>query len=165
MRKDPLQYSCRAARRHRSSREHSLRHQHPESRAARTYVARHGLPASPEELDGHAGIAYSRAGALSPWQVRDIDGQVRQVRIQRQVSLDDVQAIAAAAIEGFGLAWLPSWLRSRYEKTGELVVVMNSCGMLPQDIHAVWPQTRYLPSKTRRAIDAPVAEIPGMIAG
>src|SRR5471032_3537524 len=86
-------------------------------------------------MDGHAGIAYSRAGAVSPWQVRDIDGQARQARIQPQVSLDDVQAIAAAAIEGFGLAWMPSWLLSRYEKTGELVVVMNSCGMLPQDIH------------------------------
>jgi hypothetical protein len=29
----------------------------------------------------------------------------------------------------------------------------------------VWPQTRYLPLKTRRAIDALVAEIPGMIEG
>jgi DNA-binding transcriptional LysR family regulator len=133
--------------------------------AAPSYVARHGLPSSVEEMDGHAGIAYSRGGAMSPWQVRDIDGQARQARIQRQVSLDDVQAIAAAAIEGFGLAWLPSWLLSRHEKTGELVVVMNSCGMQPQDIHAVWPQTRYLPLKTRRAIDALVAEIPGMIEG
>ncbi|SAL57318.1 LysR family transcriptional regulator [Caballeronia udeis] len=55
--------------------------------AAPAYVARHGLPASLEEMDGHAGIAYSRAGALSPWQVRDVDGQVRQARIQPQVSL------------------------------------------------------------------------------
>ncbi|MFT4510199.1 LysR family transcriptional regulator [Caballeronia sp. 15711] len=133
--------------------------------AAPSYVARHGLPASLEEMDGHAGIAYSRAGATSPWQLRDIDGQVRQVNIRRQVSLDDVQAIAAAAIEGFGLAWLPSWLLSRYEKTGELVTVMDNCGTQPQDIHAVWPQTRYLSSKTRRAIDALVAEIPAMIAG
>jgi DNA-binding transcriptional LysR family regulator len=43
--------------------------------------------------------------------------------------------------------------------------VMNNFGTQPQDIHAVWPQTRYLSSKTRRAIDALVAEIPAMIAG
>jgi len=33
------------------------------------------------------------------------------------------------------------------------------------DDHVVWPQTRYLPLKTRCAIDALVAAIPPMISG
>lgn len=42
---------------------------------------------------------------------------------------------------------------------------MDSERVLPAEIHAVWPQTRYLPSKTRAAmaIDALAAEIPAML--
>ena len=38
-----------------------------------------------------------------------------------QLSFDDMQGIVDAAIAGFGLAWLPSWLLARYEATGQLV--------------------------------------------
>lgn len=133
--------------------------------AAPSYLARHGAPIDDiAALDGHAGIAYSRAGVLSPWHILDAGGHSREVRIQPQLSMDDVQAIAGAAVAGFGLARLPSWLLARYVKTGELAVVKGRCGLRPQDIHAVWPQSRYLPLKTRCAIDALVEQIPAMIA-
>ncbi|WP_428983455.1 hypothetical protein [Paraburkholderia phymatum] len=48
-------------------------------------------------------------------------------------------------------------------KTGELVLVKGRCSLPPQEINVVWPRTRYMPSKTRCAIDALVEEIPAMI--
>jgi DNA-binding transcriptional LysR family regulator len=137
--------------------------QHMSIGAAPSYLAEHGTPAGIDELDGHEGIAYSRAGVLSPWRVRDTDGRARELRIEPRLSLDDIQAIAGAGIAGFGLVQLPCWLLTRYVETGELAMVRERCGVLPQDIHAVWPKTRYLPLKTRCAIDALVAEIPAMI--
>ncbi|HEX7908876.1 MAG TPA: LysR substrate-binding domain-containing protein [Paraburkholderia sp.] len=83
--------------------------------------------------------------------------------MQPQPGFDDMQGIVDAALAGFGLAWLPSWLLARYEKTGELVTVMENCFRPAQEIHLVWPKSRYLPLKTRCAIDALVAEIPAMI--
>lgn len=138
--------------------------QHVGIGAAPSYLAQYGVPTNANELDGHLGIAYSRAGTVSPWEIQDEHGDLLRIRIQTQLSLDDVQAIAGAAIEGFGLAWLPGWLLARYVKKGELVTVMDSCRIQPQEIHAVWPQTRYLPLKTRMSIDALVAEIPTMLA-
>jgi DNA-binding transcriptional LysR family regulator len=58
---------------------------------------------------------------------------------------------------------LPCWLVAPHVRAGELALVMDSERVLATEIHAVWPQTRYLPSKTRAAIDALVAEIPAMV--
>jgi DNA-binding transcriptional LysR family regulator len=52
---------------------------------------------------------------------------------------------------------------SRYMRAGELELVMDHTRSQPGEIHAVWPHTHYLPSKTRAAIDALVAEIPAML--
>ncbi|SAK53203.1 LysR family transcriptional regulator [Caballeronia ptereochthonis] len=131
--------------------------------ASPAYLARHGTPDTLDDLNGHAGVVYSRAGMLLPWDLRDEEGRVKRVDIRARVSLDDVQAIASAAVAGFGLARIPSWLLARYLKTGELVLVRGQCSLPPQEINVVWPQTRYMPSKTRCAIDALVAGIPALI--
>lgn len=133
--------------------------------AAPSYLARHGTPVEIDEFEGHAGIAYSRAGVLSPWRVRDSDGDERELLIEPQLSLDDIQAIAGAGIAGLGLVELPCWLMKRYVATGELAVVRERCGVRQREIHVVWPKTPYLPLKTRCAIDALVSEIPPMNLG
>jgi DNA-binding transcriptional LysR family regulator len=137
--------------------------QHMSIGAAPSYLAKYGMPVDLDNLRGHAGIAYSRGGVLTPWRVQDGEGQPQELRIAPQLSLDDVQAIAGAGIAGFGLVQLPCWLLTRYAQTGELAFVRERCGVGAQDIHAVWPKTRYLPLKTRCAIDALVAAIPDMI--
>jgi DNA-binding transcriptional LysR family regulator len=131
--------------------------------ASPAYVARHGMPTQLDELETHAIVAYSRAGVTPPWDLREPSGHIRRIHVQAQLSMDDVQAIAAAAIAGFGLARIPSWLLARHVKTGELVQVKDRCNLAPQEIHAVWPNTRYMPSKTRSAIDALVERIPLML--
>jgi DNA-binding transcriptional LysR family regulator len=137
--------------------------QHASIGAAPAYLARHGTPRNVDELRGHAVLAYLRAGSAQPWDVVDVDGQIRRAQVQPQLGFDDMKGIVDAALAGFGLAWLPSWLLARYEQTGELVTVMENCFRPAQEIHLVWPKSRYLALKTRCAIDALVAEIPAMI--
>jgi DNA-binding transcriptional LysR family regulator len=131
--------------------------------AAPSYLARHGTPLKPEDFAQHVGIAYSRDGVVTPWHVRDADGVERELPVKRQLSLDDVQAIAGAGIAGLGLVQLPCWLLQQHVARGELAVVKHRCGVGPKDIHALWPRTPYLPLKTRCAIDALAAEIPRMM--
>jgi DNA-binding transcriptional LysR family regulator len=139
--------------------------QHLSIGAAPSYLAKYGAPVDLEDLRGHASIAYSRGGVLVPWRALNSEGRTQELRIAPQLSLDDIQAIADAGIAGFGLVQLPCWLLARHVQSGKLAYVMERCGVRPQDIHAVWPQTRYLPRKTRCAIDALVAGIPEMIPG
>jgi DNA-binding transcriptional LysR family regulator len=132
--------------------------------AAPSYLAEHGYPKSVEDLQRHTGVVYGRVGLTAPWSVRDPSGSVREPQIESRLRFDDLQAIADAAVSGAGLAWLPCWLLAPHIRAGELILVMDSQRVLAKDIHAVWPQTRHLPSKMRAAIDALAAEIPGMMA-
>jgi hypothetical protein len=49
-------------------------------------------------------------------------------------------------------------------RSGELQLVLGGERLLAAEIHAVWPQTRHLPSKTRAAIDALVQQVPAILA-
>jgi DNA-binding transcriptional LysR family regulator len=77
--------------------------------------------------------------------------------------IDDLHVIHDAAVSGAGLAWLPCWLVGPQVRTGELTLVMDSQRVLPADIHAVWPKARYMPAKTRAAVDLLVTRIPQML--
>jgi DNA-binding transcriptional LysR family regulator len=131
--------------------------------AAPAYLVEHGCPMSFEELSTHRAISYRRGGQVMPWNVRDAAGQVRELRVETRLSFDDLQAITDAAVAGAGLAWLPCWLIGAQLRSGALKLVMDSERVLAREIHAVWPRTRYLPSKTRAAVDALAARIPPMI--
>ncbi|AKE10921.1 LysR substrate-binding domain-containing protein [Serratia liquefaciens] len=47
----------------------------------------------------------------------------------------------------------------------ELVPVLSQIRLLPSEIHAVWPHSRYLPAKTRAAIDILLAQMPSQLPG
>lgn len=131
--------------------------------AAPSYLKEHGHPVSTDDLERHTAIAYGN-GAQYPWRVLDADGHVRELQLSSRLRFDDLQSIADAAVAGAGLAWLPCWLMGPHVRDGELKLVMDSQRVLANDIHVVWPRTRYLPYKTRIAIDALVAEIGPLIA-
>ncbi|CQR42305.1 Transcriptional regulator, LysR family [Thiomonas sp. CB3] len=133
--------------------------------AAPSYLARHGRPRDLNELTGHVGILYGRADRDFPWRVRNDDGHVRDVQIGSRVRLDDLEAIVDAVRSGAGLAWLPCWLVARLARAGELELVIGGERLPATPIQAVWAQTRYLPAKTRAAIDALVAGVPALMNG
>lgn len=131
--------------------------------ASPAYLAGHSYPRSIEDLAAHTGIVYGRGGQAMPWRIADDAGRVHETRIRSSLRFDDLQAIADAAVSGAGLAWLPCWLLAGHLQAGELVLVMNSERVLATEVHAVWPVAPQLPSKTRMAIDALVAEVPRLM--
>jgi DNA-binding transcriptional LysR family regulator len=131
--------------------------------AAPSYLAEHGKPASFDELPNHVGVVYGRSGRIAPWNILNSEGQTIKLQINHRLVFDDLQAITDAAVTGAGLAWLPCWLMAKHALAGELELVLDCENIQATEIYAVWPQSHYLPSKTRAAIDALVAEIPGMV--
>jgi DNA-binding transcriptional LysR family regulator len=132
--------------------------------ASPAYLERQGRPIDPDDFSGHAGIFYLTRGAEPTWQMRDANGKLKILEVERRLSFDDVQAIADVAIGGAGIARLPRWLAAPYLRAGQLALLPETEGAAESEIHAVWPHTRYLPAKTRAAIDALVREVPAMIA-
>lgn len=120
--------------------------------ASPAYLQRKGAIGSIEDLAAHRGIAYCSNTA-------------QRSRLASPLIVDDLQAVADAAIAGVGLAWLPSWLIAHYALRGQLQAVLPSYREQPAPIHVIWPTAAHMPAKTRCAIDALVAATPSCLAG
>lgn len=131
--------------------------------AAPSYLQSHGEPATLQDLPQHDGLAYTRQGRVHDWQVL-VDGQVKAVRPKARLQMDDLRAIADAAIAGFGIAWLPSWLARKHLDSGELREVLPGQPSVSYAINALWPYTAHLPLKTRLAVDELVKKLPQRLA-
>lgn len=131
--------------------------------ASPDYLHRHGFPRSLDEMEGRDAILYGRPGRHVSWRLRDHDGEIREPRVNVRLRFDDLQAMADAAIAGMGLVLLPCWLSSRYVRSDQLRLVMTADRVVGTAIHAVWPQTHYLPTRTRTAIDLLAERIPAMM--
>ena len=120
--------------------------------ASPAYLQRVGRIESIDDLTGHRGIAYRTNAAHGS-------------KVASKLVLDDLQAVADAAIAGVGLAWLPSWLIAHYVLRGQLEAVLPGYREQPSPIHVIWPTAPHMPAKTRCAIDALVAATPSCLAG
>ena len=120
--------------------------------ASPAYLQRKGAIGSIEDLAAHRGIAYRSNTA-------------QRSRLASPLIVDDLQAVADAAIAGVGLAWLPSWLIAHYALRGQLQAVLPSYREQPAPIHVIWPTAAHMPAKTRCAIHASVAATPSCLAG
>jgi DNA-binding transcriptional LysR family regulator len=130
--------------------------------ASPAYLAGRSRPVQAEDFASLTALTYSRAGREEPWEVNDAGGR-RTLPFARHLRFDDIEAIADAAVAGFGIASLPRWLIESRLRSGELLLLRDGAEVQWYEIHAVWPHSRYLPSKTRAAIDALAAEVPALL--
>jgi DNA-binding transcriptional LysR family regulator len=121
------------------------------------YLARHGRPASFEELaarrDAHAFVGYARQGAPKPWLHRDARGAPAEFDPRARFVFDSLEVVALAALDGLGLARVPHWLVEPDLAAGRLVQVFEEPHPYGYELHAVWPHARALPLKLRVLID------------
>lgn len=59
---------------------------------------------------------------------------------------------------------VPDWLVRNRLRAGTLAPVLANVPQLVSDVHLVWPETPYLPTRVRVAIDALAAEVPSLTA-
>lgn len=109
-------------------------------------------------------FAYGRAGLAAPWIFRRDDGAAEQVAPHCRVLLDDLDAIADAAVAGLGIAWLPEWLIACRLGAGALVALLQERPAHLYPCHAVWLASPHIPIRIRAAIDILAAELPGRVA-
>ncbi|MDX8516743.1 LysR family transcriptional regulator [Mesorhizobium dulcispinae] len=129
--------------------------------ASPAYIERFGQLLRLEDIAGHQAVIYRRLGhGLQPWRFPRDDGSVTEIAPAGRLRLDDLDAIADAATDGMGLAWLPYWLVRQRIGAGTLVRVLPQQPDYLYDCHALWLQTPHLPLKVRLAVDALAAGLP-----
>ncbi|MFD2264453.1 LysR family transcriptional regulator [Lacibacterium aquatile] len=128
--------------------------------AAPSYLETQGTPESLQDLAGHQAILYRRSGRAAPWLFPNDGAEVAEISLPSRFHLDDMGAIADAAVAGMGLVWLPFWLVQDRIRSGALRPVLRRQPPFLYDVHALWLQTPHLPRKVRVAVDALAAELP-----
>lgn len=127
---------------------------------ARSYLRANGKPRSLDDLSAHQAIIYRRSGRVRPWLFPLGDQPPREIMPSGRLRLDDLEAIADAAAQGMGLAWLPYWLVRERLNSGTLVGLFTEQPEFLYECHALWPRSPRLPPKVRAAVDALAAALP-----
>src|SRR3982751_3762465 len=76
--------------------------------ATPTYFAKHGKPKTPQDLAGHACInmRFATLGNVYAWEFEKGSREVN-VRVEGQLTVNDIAVIREAALKGVGIAFIP----------------------------------------------------------
>jgi len=87
--------------------------------ASPDYLARAGVPHSPDQLDAHRGVFYTNRGAAD-WRFIDADGEAAVVRGKAAFRANNGTMVLHAAIAGLGIALLPTFIAGPAIRDGRL---------------------------------------------
>jgi DNA-binding transcriptional LysR family regulator len=121
--------------------------------AAPAYLQARGVPASPDDLKAHECLCYSNVGLSQEWRFVRPDGRPWPVEVRGRLHANNGDALRAAALRGFGLAVLPSFLVGRDFQSGALVSVLDAFMAQDSGVYAVYPHARHLSPKVRAFVD------------
>ena len=114
--------------------------------ASPDYLARHGVPQHPEELQAHDGLVYYNrepGGMLC----LPVDGEPASFRIRVRMRTDSGHQLLEGARAGLGLAILPSFLAADALLAGELLPVLPGYSPDGGQVSVVYRKTQRTPRK------------------
>jgi DNA-binding transcriptional LysR family regulator len=107
------------------------------------YFATRKKPAMPQDLTAHncANLRLSTYGGLYAWEFAK-NGQELKVQVQGQMIFNTTPQMLTAALEGYGLAYVPEDLVQQHVAEGRLVQVLEDwCPTVP-GYHLYYPSRR-----------------------
>jgi len=116
------------------------------------YFSAHGRPRIPEDLDQHTVILHSRMDEAGCWPLL-IDGDIQRQPEMWKMAINHYPLIRDAAVEGRGLARLPTYLVEKDLRAGRLDAVLTEFLPPSQPIYLVYDYQGVLPLKNRKFID------------
>ncbi|QQP91105.1 LysR family transcriptional regulator [Skermanella sp. TT6] len=112
--------------------------------ASPAYIKLHGAPETPEQVLNHPALMQG----VETWQFTDGDGIIT-VQPQGSFKADNATALAAAAVAGLGIAWLPDCITYGHVVSGALVPIMTGYPPPPAAAYVVRPPGQHPARKIR----------------
>ncbi len=125
--------------------------------ASPAYLARHGTPRHPLDLQQHACLHYRfrHSGKIEAWQLRQDDGDTAP-ELPLSMVCNNVEARLHFARQGLGIAWLPDFHVRGAITDGSLVEVLDDYAIDSHPAHGcwlLWPSGPHLAPKVRALVD------------
>jgi len=127
--------------------------------ASPTYIKRQGRPHTPADLANHECL-INTGTSVTDWSFR-VGKRSLSVRPHGRLRTDSSEAIVRWAIDGLGIALMPSFLVSDAISNRELEPLLIEYMRFEGGIHVVRPPGPHIPAKVRALIDALIAAFGG----
>lgn len=121
--------------------------------ASPDYLAKHGIPNTPEDLYNHSCLINWASAPRNKWKFKDENGVESIIKVTGRMQSNVADANRVAAVNGLGLVMLAHYVVGRDIEKGKLLPVLENYTAPPLDIHAVYPHRKYLSAKVRRFLD------------
>ncbi|ABV86231.1 LysR family transcriptional regulator [Shewanella pealeana] len=123
--------------------------------ASPEYLKRFTQPKEPQELRAHNCIVYSMLKSVNIWHFEQAKGGGDKISVPvgGNCRCDNGEAILQLALDGVGIAQLPTWMVDKHINQGKLQRMMPNYLSHPLPFNAIYPQSRYVPLKVRCFID------------
>jgi DNA-binding transcriptional LysR family regulator len=121
--------------------------------ASPAYLARHGHPATPQDLAQHDCLLYSSGEKPAEWSFTDAGGAAHKVAVRGSLRANTSVALREAAVGGMGIAGAADFIVREALRSGQLVEVLPGYTLRPRTLYALYPHSRQLSPKVRVFVD------------
>jgi LysR family transcriptional regulator for bpeEF and oprC len=121
--------------------------------ASPDYLARHGEPRTPEELDQHHCLAYVSpvTGGYRPWEFAR-DGHVFSKQVSGSLNVNHADSLVEAAIAGIGIVMISNFIAARAIASGQLRPILTDYVAPGPKVYVVYPPSRVVSLKLQALI-------------
>lgn len=116
------------------------------------YLAKKGEPKLPADLKNHECLVFTLLATRNEWHFTGPKGG-EKVRVSGRFSTNSPDAVRDAALAGMGVAVVPLWLIEDCIEKGDLKIILDDYKPVPIEVHAAYPDRRFVPAKVRYFID------------
>lgn len=109
------------------------------------YLKRHGIPGSPDDLQGHLAVNYASpsSGRVEAWEWVQ-GGALQTTPMRSRVTVNSAEAYIACCLAGLGLIQIPAYDVRRHIEAGELLEVMPIHRAEPMPMTLLYPHRQHL---------------------
>lgn len=127
--------------------------------ASPDYLVKHGRPKKPADLIKHDCLFYSLQKTPDLWYFNSTQEGDESVRVSGRLKASSPDAICDATIAGLGISVLCEWYAQQYIEQGKLKAILADYRPTAYDIHAVYPERRFVAPKVKRMIEFLAAKL------
>ncbi len=122
--------------------------------AAPRYLATHGEPLRPKDLDHHLAIRfrYPNTGKLQPWPLLVSESDF-EMRARTVLTCNNMEALRGATENSLGIGFMPDFLAREAIAAGRLIPLLTDFLDGPGQFHLLWASNRHLSPKVRVFVD------------
>ena len=120
--------------------------------ASPDYLARHGMPESPADLTNHQCAIAGPSASGAHWVLDGPHGE-ETVMVAGRFAANEMQAVVAAALAGFGIAQVPQAIAEGLINDGRLRRVLGDYRTPAGGLHVLYPSSRHLSPLVRAFIE------------